>query len=148
MVKKSFYLFSSLFSSRFISDESPKVPDENIIHEDKPEQTTGLFYSIKYSLNKTISFKEPSPDVDTKQVERESKEPSSEPQYKDAEKATEDEQETYDDNDSEYEDVDEEEEEIEEKHDTSTSNKPPVKVKRITKKKILLFINIFNSDCS
>jgi hypothetical protein len=107
-----------------------------------------LFYSIKYSLNKTISFKEPPSDVDTKQVERESKEPSSEPQYKDAEKATEDEQETYDDNDSEYEDVDEEEEEIEEKHDTSTSNKPPVKVKRITKKKILLFINIFNSDCS
>ncbi len=67
--------------------------------------------------------------METKQVERESKEPSSEPQYKDAEKVPEGEEEADQDNDSEYEDVDEEEEEEEEEeHETSTSDKPAVKV--------------------
>ena len=60
---------------------------------------------------KEVVATESTDDVETKDAERESKEPSSEPQFKDAEKVIEGEEEVYEeDNDSEYEDVDEEEE--------------------------------------
>ena len=86
-----------------------------------------MFYLIEcLSYEILFFFEETSSDVETKQVERESKEPSSEPQYKDAEKVPEGEEEADQDDDSEYEDVDEEEEE--EEHETPTSNKPAVKV--------------------
>lgn len=65
------------------------------------------------------------------EIERESKETSSEPQFKDAEKVIEgeeqEEEEAYDENDSEYEDVDEEEE-IEEEQEQPPANSAPVQV--------------------
>ncbi len=97
----------------FISDKSNQevavVPAENVVDQNKNEE------------KENVSVESPS------DVERESKEPSSEPQFKDAEKVVEDDEEGYDGNDSEYEDVDEEEEEdeIEEK------NEAPVQVKTI-----------------
>jgi hypothetical protein len=79
-------------------------------------------------------FLESSSDVNTKaEVERESKETSSEPQFKDAEKAIEDDEEGYEDDDSEYEDVDDDDEE--EKNELSVSNETPAKVKEIIETK-------------
>jgi hypothetical protein len=102
------FLFCLFFS---IPDKSNQevavVLAENVVDQNKNEEKENL------------SVESPS------DVERESKEPSSEPQFKDAEKVVEDDEEGYDGNDSEYEDVDEEEEEIEEK------NEAPVQVKQI-----------------
>ncbi|CAF3600208.1 unnamed protein product [Rotaria sordida] len=84
--------------------------NENVIDENKTEEKEQILES--------------SSNINTKESESQSKEPSSERQFQDAEKATENDAEVYDDNDSEYEDVDDEEgEEIDEKNHTQVLNK-------------------------
>ncbi len=97
------FIFHSFFWLDKPTEEVTVVPVENVGDQSKPEEKENVSVEL-------------SPDVETKDVERESKEPSSEPQFKDAEKEIEGEEEGYEDNDSEYEDVDEEEE-VEEKND-------------------------------